>query len=267
MWGDVRNSTVKLERKHFGQIASLAAALLHEEPSAPCTVLELGAGRAYTSLYMAHVLHLREIPADVVVVDRAASRLKADRAIRAFVRDDGSSVHAFRRLRCDVSDLWLPGVEEVARCGDVRVVGKHVCGMALDLCLEAVHRFVVETAREEGSVRMVFASCCRRLCQWLACGGRAAVWKEWGVGEGCFAQICRMAHWGLDKAHSREMAEMGRKCRLLIDVARVKWLRRCGWEAYVGSYTMDSPESACIVAIWRASQWNNGQGERVRIKE
>lgn len=254
VWADERNSLIKLEPKHFPQFSALAASLLHAPPSGPVTVLELGAGRAYTSLYVAHALHLRNVPASFVVVDRAGGRLKADRAIRTWACDHTSSVTSFRRIKCDVADFLLREVDEVRDSPDVRVVGKHVCGAALDASLSAVTNFAVAEGRAAGSVRMVFACCCRRLCKWDWLGGGAQVWREWGVGERFFESVTRMAQWGLDKKHGTDKAEFGRKCRLLIDTARVMWLRSQGWEAYVGEYTTASPENACIAAVWRGME-------------
>lgn len=252
-WADSRNSQMKREPKHFAQFGPLGASLLHHPPDESLAVLELGAGRAYTSLYVAHVLHKRGLPASFVVVDRAGGRHKADRTIRNWVDDAESSLGGFRRIKCDVADFRMRDVDELRKAADVRVIGKHVCGAALDASLNAVTSFAREEGKADGEVRLVMACCCRRLCRWDWLGHAQKIWIEWGLDEKFYEQVCRLANWGLDQKQAHMYAEIGRKCRLLLDTSRVLWLRSQGWEAYCGEYTTASPESSCVAAVWRGT--------------
>ncbi|CDF39350.1 unnamed protein product [Chondrus crispus] len=250
-WADSRNSQMKLEPKHFAQFGPLAASLLHHPPTDKLAVLELGAGRAYTSLYVAHVLHKRGLPASFVAVDRAGGRHKADRTIRNWVDNADSPLRTFRRIKCDVADFRIREVDEIRTATDVRLIGKHVCGAALDASLNAATNFAREERKGAGEVRLIFACCCRRLCRWDWLGEAQKIWLDWGVDDKFYEVICRLAQWGLDQKQAQEYAEIGKKCRLLLDMGRVRWLRRQGWDAYCGEYTTASPENRCIAAVWR----------------
>lgn len=258
-----------MQHKHFSQMSSLASLLLpavseKSQCSDPHLILELGAGRAYTSLYLAHVLRLRAIPTHVLAIDRATNRLKADRTLRQWASDPATSILSFKRLRLDIQHLHIAGIADIASCHKVVVVGKHVCGVALDLSLVAVTKFAREWRNGEGCITVALACCCRRLCCWGAfCGAgekegeegkegkeEESLCKRWGVSELDFGQLCRSANWGLDEGHSEEMKEMGEASREVVDSLRVLWMRRNGWHANVVVYTDASPENVCIVARW-----------------
>lgn len=247
-WSDPRDSAFKLERKHFPQIAALAARLLNPAP-AQVTIVDLAAGRAYTSLYVAHVLGMRSIPGSFIAVDRVSSRLKADRSLR-HLHTRHPSINRFRRVTVDLRHLALSGFTECAEATDVRIIGKHVCGSALDLALTAATRFAIDMKRAAHSVRLVLACCCRKLCHRSLFGNHGAIWNTLYVNDAEFASIRTAANWGLDVAHSTEMAFIGKKCRQLIDAARVHWLNSVGWDACLDTYTTASPENTCIVATW-----------------
>lgn len=243
-----------MQRKHFEQIRALATVLLHPPFHAPLAVVDLAAGRAYAALYIAHALARRSLEADFVVVDRGATKGKADKLLRSSERPDFCrSVRSFRRLRCDLAHFSMSGCRELVDAQDVRVVGKHVCGVALDMALRAVVAFA--KGRRRGSVTIVFATCCRALCCYEVMGGR--VLQEWRVGEGAFNHVCRMAAWGLAEHADDHAVRLGAMSRTFVDLARVEWLRREGWDAHIGKYTdatVGSPENACIVAVWNGEQ-------------
>lgn len=247
-WSDPRDSTVKLEHKHFPQIAALAARLLNPPPT-KVTIVDLAAGRAYTSLYVAHVLGIRSIPGSFIAIDRASSRLKADRSLR-HLHTRHPSIEKFQRITIDLRHLSLSGLAECTEAADVRIIGKHICGFGLDLALTAATRFAVETNRTTHSVRLVLACCCRKLCHRSLFSNQGSVWDYLNVDDSEFMSIKTAANWGLDVAHSTEMALIGKKCRQLIDAARVNWLNAVGWDARLETYTTASPENACIVATW-----------------
>lgn len=258
-WSDKRDSSVKMEAKHFPQIASLAALVLNSAPiishPSDIAIVDLAAGRAYLALYLGHILWLRGIPARLVVVDRVSTRLKADRSIRAWT--EIGRLASFRRLTIDLRHLNLSGLDELLSAADVRFVGKHMCGAALDLALTAVSNFARENSRSPGSVSFVFASCCRKLCNRAMFGDGGDIWQRLNVTNHDLNQLCTSSYWGLDSSHSDDMANIGRKCRYLVDSGRVEWLNSVGWNARVGTYTEVSPENACIVATWIGIQTNS----------
>lgn len=261
-YDDVRNSVVRYEATHFRQNAAIAGLVLspalgpdaQSMSSAAPVIVELGAGRAFTSLLLAQVLAARgQTPAAVVVVDTASPRRPADSELRSMERAGGPT---FLRIRCDLLDLDISGIDAVREAaGDVYFVGKHVCGSALDMSLKAVARFAEERERAgaAGSVRFVLASCCRHRCDWSKTVSAAGVWEGWGVGGGGFSQLMKMASWGAGGTECAEDVATGRKVMELVDAARALWLRqerRCQARLvrYVDVDT--SPENTAIVGCW-----------------
>ena len=252
-WSNTRDSSFSYEQYHFLQIASLASRVLRSAPSSTVTqsitILELGAGRAYTSLYVSHVFSLRNIQVNVIVIDRAASRMKADRVIRGWVNDPSSSISTFRRIRADVSDVDLCKIPELINVDKVYVIGKHVCGAGLDLSLTCVQRLVKER-KEKINVSLALLCCCRRLCQWNLFGDDAKIWRKWKFTEEQVGIITKAAAWGLDKKHDETRTTAGHLSRAAVDSARVEWLREKGWTAWTEVCSDQSPENICVCAEW-----------------
>jgi Methyltransferase TRM13/CCCH zinc finger in TRM13 protein len=259
-YADARNSAIRFEPVHFRQNSAIAGVILSSALApvstspAPPVIIELGAGRAYTSLLLAQVLAARtQTPAAVVVVDTASPRRPADNELLAMERGGGP---VFCRIRCDLGDLDLAGVDAVRQArGDILFVGKHVCGSALDMSLTAIARFARERdAAAAGSVRFVLASCCRHRCEWNNTCSAASVWQEgWGVGSVEFADLMRMATWGAGCTDCEEDVATGRKVMELVDAARALWLSRehgCNVRLvrYVDVDT--SPENCAVVGCW-----------------
>jgi hypothetical protein len=252
-YADQRNSGLKYEAAHFAQNAALAGLLLTLTPEAPAAavVVELGAGRAYTSLFLAQVLCARgRAPAAVVAVDSASVRCPADRALRALRSAGGPD---FQRLRCDLVDLDIGGIAAVAAAGaaaDVLFVGKHVCGSALDFSLVAMTRYA---RNRGGGLTFALASCCRHRCEWGKTAAAADVWRGvWNVRPEDFAALMKMAGWGAGCTDCEQDVETGRKVMELVDGARVLWLRQQGWDAHLVRYVdaRVSPENIALVGKW-----------------
>lgn len=245
-WTDIRDSGRHApDPKHLTQIAALASLALRSPPQGPCLVLELGAGRAYTAMYVADALRKRVSVAVVVVDRKGAIRNKADRTLRRWVTE--GSLASFDRLRVDLADFNLAGVHELSAAQDIRVVAKHVCGAALDLSLTALTRFA-ET-RAPRTISLTIAACCRRLCSFNAVPSDSP-WAAWNVAADQYAAFCRVACWGLAPSESLDRVAAGDACRDLVDTARVRWLQSRGWDACVTEYTAESPEKNAIVAVW-----------------
>lgn len=262
-WANTRDSSFSYEHYHFVQIASLASRVLRNPPISQnnhsIAILELGAGRAYTSLYVSHVFHLRNVQVNVIVIDRASSRMKADRVLRGWAHDPNSSILSFRRIRADVCDVDLRKIPELMNVDKLYVIGKHVCGAGLDLSLTCVQK-LVEERKEKINVSLALLCCCRRLCQWNLFGDEANVWKKWKFTEEQVAIVTKAAAWGLDKKHDEVRATAGRLSRAAVDSARVEWLREKGWSAWTEICSNQSPENICVCAEWPKkdmSEWRS----------
>lgn len=247
----------ELERVHYGpatlrHLRQTSALLGHLEHAAllrqPATsFIEFGAGKGHLSYWLAQTIG--SVPgSNVLLVDRASHRHKQDNKVAE--RD------VTVRIRADIADLRLAGVEECDGAERLVGVGKHLCGAATDL---AVRCMLQQPERLGGCV---VALCCHHRCAW-----RPFVGKRWfernGLGRREFAVMTRLVSWavcgtGMSRETRRAMAErehdepaeevykeaaeeakeelptkldgerraeIGRRCKRLIDHARVEFLR------------------------------------------
>jgi tRNA:m4X modification enzyme len=170
---------------------------------------------------------------------------------------DNTVALTFTRLRCDLKDLLLEAVAELDACDRVCVIGKHVCGSALDLALVCMTRFARNESRP---VSFALASCCRHRCAWQAAPSAQPIWnKDWHLSETTFGQICRMSGWCLGCTDDEEAIRTGTFCQELVDAARVLWLRQQGWTAHLVRYVdrSISPENIALVGHWSQKNTTN----------
>lgn len=253
-------SDVRFEERHFEQNARLAGCLLSavsNRLSSSPVVIEFGAGRAYTSLLFTQILAARSLlPSAVFAVDTSSPKGKKDYLFRE-LGEGPKGKPLFSRLRCDLVDLNISGIDGLARASesdDFLFIGKHVCGAALDMCMLAMTRFARDRgSSSNGHVHFALASCCRHRCEWRKTVAATSVWgKLWGVTEESFGMLMRMAAWGPGGTDCEEDVEIGQKVMQLVDEARVVWLRSVGWDARLVQYCSHSlsPENFAIVATW-----------------
>jgi Methyltransferase TRM13 len=276
---NARDSTVRYFEKHFNQAAALTAlldegrAIGHDAAAesnrimktsiAPSVgVVEMGAGTAYTSMFAAEMLRMRNVSQHVAVVDRQGVRASADRTLRSFEQTpsaEGANT-TFQRIRCDLKDLELGGLSELKACTKVWFIGKHVCGAALDMALVAIDRYA--RGQTTTPVQVALASCCRHMCSWEAAPAASTVWRgNWGCGRDEMAAVCKMCGWFTAGHEDEELKAKGRLCQEIVDAGRVMWLRSLGWQAHLVRYVddMTSPESLAIVASWTPVPEQAGQ--------
>jgi tRNA:m4X modification enzyme len=119
---------------------------------------------------------------DIVLVDRAAVRHKADRELS---RADHCT---FARIKSDIADVSLRKVTEL-QGKPVVAVSKHLCGGATDLALRAVHLAAVPGDAEPAiDVHgIAIATCCHHRCTWDQYVSQAwfkeQVWGWWCLGN------------------------------------------------------------------------------------
>jgi tRNA:m4X modification enzyme len=98
---------------------------------------------------------------DIVLVDRAAVRHKADREL-------SKAPHCtFARIKSDIADVSLQRVTEL-QGKRIVAVSKHLCGGATDLALRAVK---IASTPGEGATAIdvhgiAIATCCHHRCTW-----------------------------------------------------------------------------------------------------
>ncbi|PXF40578.1 tRNA:m(4)X modification enzyme TRM13 [Gracilariopsis chorda] len=258
-WSDQRDSSVKMQPKHFTQIASLCAlALSSHTPSQPHqpAVIELGAGRAYTAMFAANVLSLRDDPPHVLVTDRHTTRWKADRTLRAW--QSTGKIASFTRCTTDLADLDMRRLPFLQTCNRVYILGKHLCGDASDLAIYGATRLARHLHQHANDtpavITLVLACCCRALCTDRTYTFDQCLKPHISPSE--FAAITPCCALGLDEKR-RNKPHLGNQCRLLIDSARVQWMNANGWQAALCTYTKVSPENTCIVATWNPNKLTN----------
>lgn len=124
------------------------------EDAANTTFAELGAGKAYLSLMIARATEARHF----VINDNQTFKLKADRILRRFVRDNMKQT-AFVRCQADLKNFVMSGalteLQSTAAGAStapqlqktpwkVVGIGKHLCGAATDYALRSLAGFSAE---------------------------------------------------------------------------------------------------------------------------
>lgn len=255
---DHQSMATELAREHYGpealkHLRQTAALLGHlqraellDQPVAT-SYIEFGAGKGHLSYWLAQVVK-GTAGSNVLLVDRASHRHKQDNKVT-----ETGVVH---RIRADIADLRLDAVTECAGSERLVGVGKHLCGAATDL---AIRCMLQEPQRMAGCV---VALCCHHRCDWRPFVGKDWFARN-GLGRREFAVMTRLVSWavcgtGMSRETRRTMEErnataidgeateqafettggnvcqrltraereeIGRKCKRLLDVARVDFLR------------------------------------------
>jgi Methyltransferase TRM13 len=124
------------------------------EDAANTTFAELGAGKAYLTLMIARATEA----CNFVINDNQTFKLKADRILRRFVRDNVKHT-AFVRCQSDLKNFVIKGaIQELQTTAasassaphlhktpwKVVGVGKHLCGGATDYALRSLVAFAAE---------------------------------------------------------------------------------------------------------------------------
>lgn len=248
---ELANETYGSEkRRHIVQTSSILGIMEHEGFLKPKTCfIEYGAGRATLTFWLSSaVQHLDNTK--VLVIDRASHRHKRDNLI-----NDREKVE---RIRADIGDLDLQGLEMLKKFDSLTGVSKHLCGGATDLTLRCLIQGNRHGLRTTG---LIICVCCHHQCSW-----NTFVGKEWFIANGIdrktFNILIKMVSWctcgdGLSRdkqktpekeAERKEKEEIGWKCKRLIDYARVKYLTDNGYEAKLSFYAekSDTLENVCI---------------------
>ena len=218
-------------------------------------LLELGAGKGYLGAMWVQSMAYKTL----VLVDNQCFKFKADREVR---KDNSSSVS---RLECDLKDLDVTGIEEVAASDRCRVVGTHLCGGATDLALEISAN--LRSLRGKAAARRLdclgIATCCHHRCTWRAFVARE-IFLSLGFSAHEFQLVSWMTGWAVcghgnpkeaeAEARAREndtdaaghplfgmmtreeRMAAGRACKRLLDLCRARWLREKGMAARYVKY-------------------------------
>jgi tRNA:m4X modification enzyme len=259
-----RTGELSLSQKHSPQHAALLSLALAAWPSAEkhrqVAVMELGAGKGGLAL----ALHQKLVngtethKTSFFVVDVGGFRRKKD----GCVRDEAMP---FCRLRINIKDLDLRRVAELqttlappndegpAKVGVVGI-GKHLCGACADFALSCL---VNDSPENMQVAAVVIATCCHHLCRLehlnrlASSPASESFLGHFTAAE--FAAIASLTSWCVSgSAVDDGQRALGRRCKRLIDYARVLFLRQTA--GFVCVELVDyvdegiSPENVCIFA-------------------
>lgn len=237
-------------------------------------VVEFGAGRGQLGFWVSKVLEKHK-NCSLLLIDRASHRHKSDNKLKG-----ASSVHT-ERIRVDIGDLQLFKIPFLMN-SKIEVVGvtKHLCGMATDLALRCMVSAKENSLNVNG---LVMAFCCHHQCSWSSYVGKKFLIDS-GFVPSQFSALCSISSWAtcglgtsrLKKASTekREQEDLnndrykrfglshedrktiGRKCKMIINQGRLKYLEEHGFDAKLVYYveTSVSPENVCVIAKSKTSR-------------
>ncbi|KAF7804962.1 tRNA:m(4)X modification enzyme TRM13-like protein isoform X1 [Senna tora] len=238
-------------------------------------VIEFGAGRGYLTQMLADCYGIKR----VFLVERKSYKLKADRSLR---QNEGLMLE---RLRIDIEDLDLSAVESLEGVPFL-AIGKHLCGAATDLALRCCFPENNERYNAKNFGGLAIATCCHHLCQWKHYTNKK-YFLDLGMTKDEFHAITWFTSWAVDANHGSDLpdktdcishlqsidkekgdeyvsgvekiltdmkpaerASLGFKCKRIIDMGRLTWLRRLGLNTQLVRYVPSSisPENYLLIA-------------------
>lgn len=272
-------------QKHLKQKAALLG-LASEQGllSKPACYIEFGAGRGRLSYWLARILSGQE--SRFLLVDRASSRHKFENKIRR--ETEGPEI---QRLQVDIEHLCLSKVGLLKDWKGGRLVGfcKHLCGEATDFALRCLVETTSQLSDQTTSLSslegILMAVCCHHRCRWRSFVGRPFL-EKLGVSRRDFELLTCVAGWATcdareartpvpgtaDGGHSMSQEsvvavnryvrmglsverreEIGRRCKLLLDVARIQYLSEARLNAQLVQFVDRdvTPENVAILALPR----------------
>lgn len=176
-----------------------------------------------------------------VLIDRSNFRRKTDhklkeenkkRTLNEEEEDDQDNNNVIR-IKIDISHLDFGKVESVKNQKCV-CISKHLCGVATDLTLRCINQKMENNSSFPG---IFIALCCHHLCTWGSYINQK-YFKEMGFDKEEFEFLSKMSSWGTcgfktddDTFHlnKNEKESLGRKCKRLIDMGRVLYLKENGY--------------------------------------
>ncbi|XP_065060127.1 tRNA:m(4)X modification enzyme TRM13 homolog isoform X2 [Rhopilema esculentum] len=276
-------------RKHFLQQASLIDLLEKNDvfKKDKLAVLEFGAGKGKLSHWLQKAVGNVD-NVEYYLIDRQNHRHKFD----CFHRGENQGP-SFKRLYIDIEHLNLAKVSDLTQKNIVGI-GKHLCGAATDFslrCLAGGDRKQAESNQASKKAKLdhntnrieliLFALCCYHKCSWPSFVGRDFFAAN-GFNKTDFHRITKICSWavcgvrsiakdsGDDELLGKEKDEMntfqlnpeqkkeiGSKCKRLIDLGRIEYLRKHGYQTEL-IYFIDSAVTLENVVLLAKPNITNG---------
>ena len=236
------------------------------------TYVEFGAGRGQLGYWISQAVKNEE-NCCLILIDKASHRHKSDNKLK------GNLPIRTLRIRADIADVDLWKISTLASGNDVVGVCKHLCGAATDLALRCLVK-----GRENGLkiTGTCMAFCCHHRCSWSSYVGKKFL-TDVGFVPRQFSALCSITSWatcGSGKPRRRREKEssecerktsnanvdpdrygkfgltqevrekIGRKCKMIINRGRLKYLEDHGFSGKLIFYVDEnvSPENVCVMA-------------------
>ncbi|CAI9104862.1 OLC1v1003645C1 [Oldenlandia corymbosa var. corymbosa] len=209
IWADRQvDQKLPFQEKHARQQASILGnmeqfgilekpGLTDVEHSEVPAVVDFGAGRGYLTQMLADCYGIKK----VILVERKAYKLKADRSLRQIESLE------LERLRIDIEDLNLNAVESLQGLSYL-AIGKHLCGPATDMMLKCCIWPRGVRDGEKCFLRgLAVATCCHHLCQWKHYINKSFM-SNLGVTKDDFHAMTWFTSWAVDSDHEYDLSEI-----------------------------------------------------------
>ena len=147
-------------------------------------------------------------------------------------------------------------------------IGKHVCGLALDLTLRCICK-CIDKLLQQATIDIATASCCHYLCTWDTYVNRP-YFEARGFTKETFKIVCALSQWATMNPKEKETVNpdnlnnpnnfnnpnersrmqkisLGKACKKLLDEGRIEWLKSNGFNVEIKRYTNLSKEDQLLL--------------------
>lgn len=276
---ELKNETYGTETlKHLRQTSAILGYLDYFNLISDNTsYIEFGAGKGQVSFWLAQAI-TKQSNSNVLLIDKAALRHKKDNKL--------DESHTVERIRADISDFDIRRYELIQRSKQIVGVSKHLCGVATDFTIRCILNGNKQHANVKDSpktIAFIIALCCHHRCNWQPFAGKEFFIQN-NISEKEFVIITKMVGWAIcgtgmsrerrkiieeQSKHNQvfdertetiqvlrdQRKEIGRKCKRLIDYARICFLEENGYKCLLKSY-VDSTvtlENICLIATLKTN--------------
>lgn len=275
---ELSNETYGAETlKHLRQTSAILGYLEHFKLlSDKTSYIEFGAGKGQVSYWLAQAI-TSNTDSNVLLIDRASLRHKKDNKL--------DESHSVERIRADISDFDIHRYDSIQKSKQIVGVGKHLCGAATDFAIRCIlngNKTLHDAQDNPKTIAFIIALCCHHRCDWQPFVGKEFFIRH-HVTPKEFVIITKMVGWAIcGSGMSRERRkvieeqkkndetssdvleqkeanqslrdkrkEIGRRCKRLIDYARICFLEENGYTCLLKSYVDSSVtlENICLIAL------------------
>lgn len=266
--------------KHLRQTSAILGYLDHFKLLTDNTsYIEFGAGKGQVSYWLAQAI-ANNANSNVLLIDKASLRHKKDNKL--------DESHSVERIRADISDFDIHQYDLIQKSKQIVGVSKHLCGAATDFTIRCIlngNKEIPDAQNSPKTTAFIIALCCHHRCDWQPFVGKEFFIRN-QVTPKDFVIITKMVGWaicgtGMSRERRKIMEEqkkndeklneqsemteitqslrdkrreIGRKCKRLIDFARICFLEENGYSCLLKSYVDSNVtlENICLIALFNS---------------